>query len=120
VDAVFVTNLAVETIIGIHPEERTTAQRVLISFELQTDTHTAASSDDIADALDYDGASRQVSELVGTSRFQLIETLAERIALLLLDTYPVHAVIVEVRKPAAVDAAETVGVRIERNRGTGS
>jgi dihydroneopterin aldolase len=116
-DVVFVTNLAVETIIGIHPEERTTPQQVLISFELHTDTHTAAQSDDIADAVDYDGASQRITELVSASRFQLIETMAERIAALLLEAYPVNAVSVEVRKPAALSTADTVGVRIERKRG---
>ena len=114
-DAVFVKNLAVETIIGILPHERTKPQRVLISFELQAGTSTAALSDDIADALDYAGASKRILEMVRGSRFQLIETLAERIARLLLDTYPVNAVVVEVRKPAALDDADTVGVRIERS-----
>jgi dihydroneopterin aldolase len=117
-DTVFVSNLAVETIIGIHPNERTTPQQVLISFELHADTRTAAHSDDIAHALDYDGASRRITELVGASRFHLIETMAERIASLLLETYPVAGVSVEVRKPAALSDAETVGVRIERSGGT--
>ncbi len=113
-DVVFVSNLAVETIIGIHPQERTTPQEVLISFELQADTRKAAQSDDIADALDYAGASQRIIELVTNSRFRLIETMAERIAELLLEAYPLSAVAVEVRKPAALSSAETVGVRIER------
>lgn len=113
-DMVFVTNLSVETIIGILPHERINPRQVLISFELHTDTSTAAGSDDIADAVDYAGASKRIIELITASRFQLIETLAERVAQLLLDTYPVNTVVVEVRKPAALSDAESVGVRIER------
>ncbi|MDH3643535.1 MAG: dihydroneopterin aldolase [Gammaproteobacteria bacterium] len=113
-DTVFVTNLAVQTIIGIHPEERTTPQQVLISFELQADTTKAARSDDINDALDYHSAAQRVTELVAAGRFQLIETMAERIAAALLEAYPIPRVVVEVRKPGALRDAETVGVRIER------
>ena len=113
-DTVFVTNLAVQTIVGIHPEERTTPQQVLISFELHTDTAKPARSDDISDALDYQGAAQRITELVTAGRFQLIETMAERIAAALLEAYPVPRVVVEVRKPGALHDAETVGVRIER------
>jgi len=114
-DVIFVPNLAVETIIGIHPEERTTPQPVLISLELMTDTRSAAGSDDIVDAVDYEGACERIAELVGNSRFQLIETMAEEIATVLLQAYPIDAVAVEVRKPAALANAETVGVRIQRS-----
>jgi len=113
-DTVFVTNLAVQTIVGIHPEERTTPQQVLISFELQADTAKAAGSDDISDALDYHGAAQRITELVTAGRFQLIETMAERIAAALLEAYAITRVVVEVRKPAALGDAETVGVRIQR------
>lgn len=114
-DEVFVTNLALQAIVGIHPHERTNPQPVLISFALVVDVRTAARSDDIVAAVDYASAARRIAELVGASRFQLIETMAEHIATLLLAEFPVHRVKVEVRKPAALDNAETVGVRIERS-----
>ena len=115
-DVVFVTNLALEAIIGIHPEERTTAQPVAISFALQTDTRNAARSDDIVDAVDYEGACMRIAQLVSASHFQLIETMADQIAGLLLAEYPVSHVSVEVCKPDALDNAQTVGVRIERSK----
>jgi dihydroneopterin aldolase len=115
-DAVYVTNLDLQTIIGVNPEERTTPQQVLISFTLLGDIRPAAAADDIGDAVDYDDAALRITELVSASRFQLIETMAEQIAMLLLAEYPVDSVAVEVRKPAALANAETVGVRIERSR----
>jgi dihydroneopterin aldolase len=111
---VFVRGLSIQTIVGIHPAERTTPQQVLISFELVTDTGKAAASDNIADAVDYDGASQRISELVIARQFQLLETMAEEIAALLLAAYPLSAVAVEVQKPAALSNANSVGVRIER------
>jgi dihydroneopterin aldolase len=115
-DTLFVTNLELDAIIGIHPHERTTPQRLLISFELMADTRKAAASDDIADAVDYDDATQRIADLTRAGQFQLIETLAAEIAALLLAHYPIRAAAVEVRKPAAVANAETVGVRIERKR----
>lgn len=115
-DTVFIRNLAVQTIIGIHPHERTTPQTVLISLELETETTTAAAYDDIASALDYDVLAQRVTEFVSQAEFQLIETLAESLAALVLENLPVAQVLVEVQKPGAISNAETVGVRIQRVR----
>ena len=115
-DTIFIRNLAIETIIGIHRAERTTPQTVLVSLELETETTTAAAYDDIDNALDYDVLAQRVSEFVSQSEFQLIETLIESIAALVLDDSRVAQVSVEVQKPEAIANAETVGVRIQRRR----
>ncbi|MCZ6617900.1 MAG: dihydroneopterin aldolase [Gammaproteobacteria bacterium] len=115
-DSLFIQNLAVETFIGIHPWERTTPQNVLISLELETKTATAAAHDDIGNALNYEVLAQRVTEFVAQAEFQLIETLAEGIAALVLDDLPVTRISVEVRKPGAIANAETVGVRIQRVR----
>ena len=115
-DTIFIRNLVVQTIIGIYPEERVTPRPVLISLELKTETVTAAAHDDIVDALNYDTLALRVTELVSQTEFQLIETLAERIAVLVLENSSVMQVSVEVQKPGAIANAETVGVRIHRAR----
>ncbi len=114
-DEVFVTDLTLQAIIGIHPEERSNPQPVLVSFTFYADTREAARADRITAAVDYEAAARQITELVTASRFQLIETMAERIAALLLADYPIQRVAVEVRKPTALRNADAVGVRIERS-----
>ncbi|NIP15262.1 MAG: dihydroneopterin aldolase [Pseudomonadales bacterium] len=116
-DSVFVRSLTVSTIVGVYPEERTSPQRVIVSFELFADTRAPARSDDISDALDYGEAAQQVAEFVRASRYELIEALADGIASLLLDGYTATKVVVEVLKPGALADAQTVGVRIERSRG---
>ena len=116
-DCTFVRDLMVSAIIGIHPHERLTPQPVRISFELDGDIRAAARSDDITAALDYQRAASQVSELTANGKFLLVETLAERIAALLLHGFPAaHAVRVQVEKPEALPNAGAVGVRIERRR----
>ncbi len=115
-DTVFIRNLVIQTIIGIHPSERTTPQTVLVSLELETETTTAAADDDIVNALDYERLALRVREFVSQAEFQLIETLAERLASLVLEDLRVTQVSIEVQKPGAIPNAETVGVRIQRAR----
>jgi dihydroneopterin aldolase len=116
-DCTFVRDLVVRAIIGIHPHERVTPQPVRISFELEADIHAAAESADISAAVDYQQAALQVSELTHAGRFLLVETLAERIAELLLQRFPAAQVVrVQVEKPEALADAGAVGVRIERRR----
>ena len=110
-------DLRVDCIVGIYPHERAATQTVMLDLELDYDFAAPAGSDAIADAVDYDGVAASVTALLQTSRFQLIETMAERAAALLLAHVPVAtAVRIEVRKPAAVPAAACSFVRVERRR----
>jgi dihydroneopterin aldolase len=110
-------DLRVDCIVGIYPHERATTQTVMLDIELDYDFAAPVASDAIADAVDYDGVAASVTELLQAARFQLIETMAERAAALLLVRVPVAtAVRIEVRKPAAVPAAACSFVRVERRR----
>ena len=110
-------DLRVECIVGIYPHERATMQTVCLDVELDYDFAAPAASDAIADAVDYDDIAAGITDLLQSARFQLIETMAERAAALLLQRVPVAtAVRIEVRKPAAVPAAASSFVRVERRR----
>ena len=115
-DRVFLRDLRVETIIGIFDWERETPQTVSIDLEMATDVARAAQSDDIADALDYKAVAKRLIAFVGESRFQLVETLAERIATILREEFGVPWVRVTVNKGGAVRGASGVGVVIERGQ----
>ena len=115
-DTLFIRYLVIQTIIWIHPAQRTTHQTVVVSLQLETETTTAAAHDDIVNALDYERLAQRVREFVSQAEFQLIETLAERLAVLVLEDLRVMLVSVEVQKPGAIPNAETVGVRIQRAR----
>ncbi|MES1256498.1 MAG: dihydroneopterin aldolase [Acidobacteriota bacterium] len=109
--------LQVQCVVGIYEHERRAPQTVIVDVELDYDFSAAAASDAIGDAVDYDGVARAVTELLDRRRFQLIETMVEETAAMLLAQLPtVEAVRVEVRKPAAVPAAACSFVRVERRR----
>jgi dihydroneopterin aldolase len=115
-DTVFVRSLTVSAILGIRPEERQTPQTVRISFAMAADAAAAARTDDIAQAIDYAAAAERVAALTVAGEFKLVETLAEHIAQLLLSEFPITRVRVEVEKPEAIAAADSVGVSIERRK----
>ncbi len=109
--------LRVECIVGIHPHERERPQSVLFDIDLDYDFAAAATADAIDGAVDYSAVASQVAELAKRRQFQLIETMAEESAAMLLAQFPqVGAVRIEVRKPAAVPAAACSFVRVERVR----
>lgn len=113
-DIIFLRGLAIETIIGIYDWERETLQTVVFDLEMAWDIAPAAHSDSIADALDYKAVSKRVIGFVEASSFFLVETLAERVARLILDEFSVPWVRLTLNKKGAIRGASDVGVLIER------
>jgi dihydroneopterin aldolase len=117
-DTVFIEALEVEALIGIYDWERRIRQPLLFDIEMHFDNRVPAASDDIADTLDYKAVSKRVIEYVSQSDFGLVETLAERVAAIILDEFGVARVRLKLGKPGAVRGARAVGVIIERAAAT--
>jgi dihydroneopterin aldolase len=113
-DKIFLDELKVETIIGIWDWERKIRQTVVIDLEMSADIAKAAATDDVADTLNYKSVAKRLQQFVGESSFQLVETLAERIAAIVRDEFDVAWVKVTVHKPGAIRGSKDVGVIIER------
>ena len=113
-DIIFLSDLRVETVIGIWDWERKIRQTVAIDLEMSADIAKAAATDDVKDTLNYKLVAKRVQQFVGDSSFQLVETLAEKIAGIVLDEFNVAWVKVRVNKPGAIRGARDVGVLIER------
>lgn len=114
-DQVFIEGLRVETVIGVYDWEKRIRQTLVFDLWLGTDIRPAAGNDDIAQTLDYAQICEQVTEFVSSSRFELVETVAERVAQLILDNHPCPWIRLKVSKPGAVATATNVGVMIERS-----
>ncbi len=113
-DIIFLHEMKVETVIGIWEWERKIRQTVSIDLEMSADIRKSAESDSVDDTLDYKSVAKRVQTFVGESTFQLVETLAEKIAAIVLDEFDVAWVRVRVNKPGAIRDARDVGVLIER------
>src|SRR5688572_1693391 len=115
-DRIFLRGLAVECIIGFIEWERRVKQTVVIDLELPVDCRHAAETDEVADTLDYKKVAKRIIAFVEDSQFKLVETLAQRIASLVLTEFAVPWVRVSVNKPGAIRGSRDVGVVIERTR----
>lgn len=113
-DVIFLTGLTTECIIGIWDWERRVKQKVVIDLEMGADIRKAAASDAIEDTLDYKKVSKRLLQFVADSQFQLVETLTERIAEIVVTEFGVPWVRVKLNKQGAIRGSRDVGILIER------
>jgi dihydroneopterin aldolase len=113
-DIIYLHDLRVAAVIGIFDWERRVKQTVSIDLDMATDIARAAKSDHIDDTLNYKAVAKRIIAFVEESEFQLVETLAERIAGIVREEFDVPWVRVRINKPGAIRGARDVGVIIER------
>ena len=88
-DIVYIRELEIETIIGIYDWEREQKQVVSLDLEMGTDIGAAARSEDIENTLNYKAVAKRLIEFIEGSEFFLVETMAERIAEIVLEEFSV-------------------------------
>ena len=113
-DKIFLSALTVECIVGIWEWERRVKQTVIIDLEMAADIRKAAATDSIEDTIDYKKVAKRLLAFVGDSQFHLVETLAERIAQVVVVEFGVQWVKVRLNKQGAIRGARDVGIEIER------
>ena len=113
-DIVYIRELEVRTIIGIFDWEREQRQVVSLDLEMGSDIVAAAATDTIENALDYKAVAKRLIDFIEKSEFFLVETLAERVADIVVNEFNVPWVKLRLGKPGAVTGSKDVGVIIER------
>jgi 7,8-dihydroneopterin aldolase/epimerase/oxygenase len=113
-DKIFLTQLSIECIVGIWDWERRVKQTVVIDVEMAADIRKAAASDSIEDTIDYKRVAKRLIAFVGESQYQLVETLTEQIARVIVTEFGVTWVKVRLNKRGAIRGARDVGIEIER------
>ncbi len=116
-DIIFIEGLRIDTTIGIYDWEREIKQTVIIDLEMGLDTLDSACSDRIEHTVSYKTVAKRVIEVVGQAQFQLVEALAQHVALIVFDEFAaVMRVRIKVNKVGALSDSSGVGVIIERER----
>lgn len=123
-DKIFLEALEAECRIGIFDWERRIKQKVVIDLEFPADIAKAARRDQIEDTIDYKRIAKHTAAFVEASQFYLIETLAEKLAASLLNTFRFREIRLRLSKPGAIRGSKNVGVeivrRVARAKGQGS
>lgn len=115
-DRIFLHGLTAECIIGFIDWERRVKQTVVVDLELPVDCARAAHTDEVAETVDYKRVAKRVLAYIEASEFKLVETLAQRLAELLLAEFGLDWVRLSLSKPGAIRSSRDVGVTIERCR----
>jgi dihydroneopterin aldolase len=115
-DRIFLHGLAVECIIGFIEWERRIKQTIVLDVEMPVDCARAAQSDEVAETLDYKKVAKRLIAFVSTSEFKLVETLAHRTAMLIIEEFGVDWVRLSINKPGAIRGSKDVGVAVLRTR----
>jgi len=118
-DIVFIEDLRVDAIIGIYDWEREVKQTVALDIQMAADNVKPASTEKIEDALDYKAVAKRLIAYTEKSQFQLVETLAENLAEIIINEFDVPWCRLKLSKLGAVTGSRSVGVIIERGHKDG-
>lgn len=115
-DIIYLHDLKIDCVVGIWAWERQTTQKIVLDLDMALDVSKAALRDHIDDTVNYKAVAKRLIAFVGESQFQLVETLAERVAEVVLTEFNVQWLRLRVNKKGAIRGAADVGVVIERGR----
>jgi dihydroneopterin aldolase len=115
-DIVYIRDLRIDTIIGVYDWERQIKQTLSFDLEMATDIRLAAATDELKYTINYKAVSDRIIEFVEAFHPQLIETLAEEVARIIIAEFHVPWLRLQVSKAGAVRSAGDVGLVIERGK----
>ena len=117
-DKIIISRLVVYCNHGVYEEEKLNGQNFYVSAEIFLDTEKPGHSDDITDAVNYAEVCVLITEFMQFNNFNLIETVAENLAEIILDYSPlIKGVNLRIDKPEApvMLPFETIAVSISRS-----
>jgi 7,8-dihydroneopterin aldolase/epimerase/oxygenase len=114
-DQIHIRGLEVSAHIGVPEEERAAVQRLAFHLTLWPARQMDEVNDDISRAVNYAMVCAEVKKFVEARRDRLVETLADALALHLLEAFEIRKIMVELRK-YILPETEFVSVTVTRER----
>jgi dihydroneopterin aldolase len=115
-DTIFIRELRLEAWIGLHRHEKIAPQTIEINLDIALPADTVFRTGKVGDTIDYGTVVERVRGILDQEKFGLVETLAERVARLIIDEFHSPNVKVSIAKLGILREAKRVGVSIERTR----
>lgn len=115
-DTIFLSEVKVQTKLGVPEWERIVPQTVVLDIEMSVDLSRACQSDAIIDTIDYGLVVRRIRETLTEHSFQLVEKLAEHLCQLIIQEFNAESVKIKVAKPGILPGLKALGVEIKRTK----
>ena len=113
-DTLYIEKLKLKAYLGVYPWEQEIKRSVYFDIEFPVNAPQASLQDNLADTINYEVLYHHLEKLLESTRFQLIETLAEKSAALLLEMLPLPWIKLKVSKPYAIPQANSISISITR------
>jgi dihydroneopterin aldolase len=113
---IYITGLAVDTLIGVYDWERERLTTLLLDVELDADLDAAMQSDNVDDTINYADVADCITEVGKNSRFMLLEAFGGAVMKQVLATFPAHAIRLKIVKPNILPNAQTVAVAMYQDK----
>ncbi len=117
-DKIIIKGIEIYGYHGVLAEEKILGQKFIIDIEMTKSLLKPGISDNVEDTVSYAAVYKDIEEVATTNKFDLIETLAERISNKVLENYEIDSVLVRIKKPQApiAGAFKYVAVEILRQK----
>ena len=113
---VFVRDLELKALVGIHDHEKVAPQRIIVNVDLMVDESEPVDDDVFRTVVDYERVVKKIKQIIDEGHVNLLETLAERFAERCLEDPRVLSSRIRIEKPDVMPEAASVGIEIERVR----
>ena len=117
-DEIRIEQLEVSARIGVPEEERANPQRLIINISFWPYHEAGHLADKIENAVNYSAVAEETRSFMRDQSVNLIETLADRLAMHLLKTFRMQKITIELRKFPFEDA-KYVSVTVTRTASFG-
>ncbi|MFZ5979674.1 MAG: dihydroneopterin aldolase [Candidatus Zixiibacteriota bacterium] len=104
---------------GVTAAEKEIGRVFEVDCELGVDLASAGHTDQLTDTIDYYQVYQVIKENVEGTAFSLLEALADRLAAIILDKFPIYRVTLKVRKvnPPVSGLAKHIEIEVTRYQG---
>ena len=114
--SVFIKDLIIEEIIGIHKHEKIKKQKIKFNIVIEVNHNTTPDERDIKSIVDYEKITLKLENLAKTKKYNFLESLAEDSFKEIFEDKRINSVKIKIEKPEAIKNADSVGVEVFKTR----
>ena len=113
---VFIKDLIIEEIIGIHKHEKIKKQKIKFNIIIDVNQSSLPDEKDIKSIVDYEKITNKLENLTKRKKYNFLESLAEDSFKEIFQDKRINSVTIKIEKPEAIKNAGSVGVEVFKTR----